>query len=79
MEGLDGQTFTDPAVVKRLARKAQLGEAFKFDRETYKSDGVFRSSPEHGLHMHIYVSIAILVWPLVACFKNSLQKFLCWY
>jgi len=31
--------------VKRLARKAQLGEAFKFDRETYKSDGVFRSSP----------------------------------
>ena len=42
---LNGQTFTDPAVVKRLARKAQLGEAFKFDRETYKSDGVFRSSP----------------------------------
>ena len=39
------RTFTDPAVVKRLARKAQLGEAFKFDRETYKSDGVFRSSP----------------------------------
>jgi len=22
--------------------------------------------------------IAILVWPLVACFKNSLQKFLRW-
>jgi len=42
---LNGQTFTDPVVVKRLARKAQLGEAFKFDRERYKSDGVFRSSP----------------------------------
>jgi len=42
---LDGKTFTDPVVVKRLARKAQLGEAFKFDRDTYKSDGVFRSGP----------------------------------
>ena len=42
---LNGQTFTDPAQVKRLARKAQLGEAFEFDRETYSSDGVFRSSP----------------------------------
>ncbi len=42
---LDGKTFTDPADVKRLARKAQLGEAFEFDRETYHSDGVFRSSP----------------------------------
>ena len=42
---LDGQSFSDPADVKRLARKAQLGEAFDFDRETYNSDGVFRSSP----------------------------------
>ena len=42
---LAGQTFTDPADVKRLARKAQLGEAFNFDRETYNSDGTFRSSP----------------------------------
>jgi len=42
---LNGQTFTDPVVVKRLARKAQLGESFKFDRDRYKSDGVFRSSP----------------------------------
>jgi len=40
---LSGQTFNDPIVVKRLARKAQLGEAFKFDRDRYKSDGVFRS------------------------------------
>lgn len=42
---LDGQTFTDPAVVKRYARKAQLGEVFEFDRETLNSDGVFRTSP----------------------------------
>jgi len=42
---LNGKTFTDPVVVKRLARKAQLGESFKFDRDRYKSDGVFRSSP----------------------------------
>jgi photosystem II CP47 chlorophyll apoprotein len=42
---LDGKTFTDPVVVKRLARKAQLGESFKFDRDRYKSDGVFRSGP----------------------------------
>jgi photosystem II CP47 chlorophyll apoprotein len=42
---LDGQTFTDPAVVKRYARKAQLGEPFEFDQETLESDGVFRTSP----------------------------------
>ncbi len=41
---LDGQTFTDPAVVKQYARKAQLGEPFEFDRETLGSDGVFRTS-----------------------------------
>ncbi|MGA7935517.1 MAG: photosystem II chlorophyll-binding protein CP47, partial [Kovacikia sp.] len=42
---LDGQTFKDPATVKRYARAAQLGEPFQFDRETLKSDGVFRTSP----------------------------------
>jgi len=42
---LGGQTFTEPAVVKRYARKAQLGEPFEFDRETLGSDGVFRTSP----------------------------------
>ena len=42
---LDGKTFDDPAVVKRYARKAQLGEAFEFDTETLNSDGVFRTSP----------------------------------
>jgi photosystem II CP47 chlorophyll apoprotein len=42
---LDGQTITDPALVKRYARKALLGEPFEFDRETLDSDGVFRTSP----------------------------------
>jgi photosystem II CP47 chlorophyll apoprotein len=42
---LDGQTFDDPATVKKYARKAQLGETFVFDTETLGSDGVFRTSP----------------------------------
>ncbi|NEP46365.1 MAG: photosystem II chlorophyll-binding protein CP47, partial [Okeania sp. SIO2H7] len=41
---LDGQTFTNPALVKQYARKAQGGEPFEFDRETLNSDGVFRTS-----------------------------------
>ncbi len=41
---LDGKTFTDPPTVKKLARQAQLGEAFQFDTETLNSDGVFRTS-----------------------------------
>lgn len=39
---LNGQTFTDPAVVKGFAREPQDGEIFKFDRGTFNSDGVFR-------------------------------------
>jgi photosystem II CP47 chlorophyll apoprotein len=42
---LDGKTFSDPAVVKQYARRAQLGELFEFDRETLGSDGTFRTSP----------------------------------
>jgi len=41
---LNGQIFTDPDVVKRYARKAQLGEPFEFDQDTLGSDGVFRTS-----------------------------------
>jgi photosystem II CP47 chlorophyll apoprotein len=41
---LDGQTFSDPQIVKKYARKSQLGESFEFDRETLGSDGVFRTS-----------------------------------
>ncbi len=42
---LDGQEFTDPPAVKRYARKAQLGQAYEFDREATGADGVFRTSP----------------------------------
>jgi photosystem II CP47 chlorophyll apoprotein len=42
---LDELTFNDPAIVKKYARRAQLGELFEFDRFRFKSDGVFRSSP----------------------------------
>ncbi|MBD2039906.1 photosystem II chlorophyll-binding protein CP47 [Microcoleus sp. FACHB-672] len=42
---LDGQSFDDPATVKKYARKAQLGEPFDFDRESVDADGVFRTSP----------------------------------
>jgi photosystem II CP47 chlorophyll apoprotein len=42
---LDGQSFDDPATVKKYARRSQLGEAFDFDTETLGSDGVFRTSP----------------------------------
>ena len=42
---LNGQTFTDPALVKQYARKSQLGEVFSFDRESIEADGVFRTSP----------------------------------
>jgi photosystem II CP47 chlorophyll apoprotein len=42
---LNGVSFSDPATVKKYARRSQLGEIFEFDRATLKSDGVFRSSP----------------------------------
>lgn len=56
---LDGQTFTDPAVVKQYARKAQLGEPFEFDQETLGSDGVFRTSPR-GWFTFAHASFALL-------------------
>ncbi len=31
--------------MKRYARKAQLGQAYEFDREATGADGVFRTSP----------------------------------
>ena len=32
-------------LLRKYARKAQLGEVMEFDRTTLESDGVFRSSP----------------------------------
>lgn len=57
---LDGQTFTDPAEVKKYARKAQLGEPFGFDRETYNSDGAFRTT-NRGFFAFFHACFA-LVW-----------------
>jgi len=56
---LDGVTFTDPATVKKYARRAQLGEIFEFDRATLQSDGVFRSSPR-GWFTFGHVCFALL-------------------
>ncbi|MDB9528002.1 photosystem II chlorophyll-binding protein CP47 [Oscillatoria sp. CS-180] len=54
-----GETVTDPAEVKRIARKAQLGEPFEFDRETLESDGVFRTSPR-GWFTYAHAVFALL-------------------
>lgn len=56
---LDGVTFSDPATVKKYARRAQLGEIFEFDRATLQSDGVFRSSPR-GWFTFGHVCFALL-------------------
>jgi photosystem II CP47 chlorophyll apoprotein len=42
---LNGVSYSDPATVKKYARRAQLGEIFELDCATLKSDGVFHSSP----------------------------------
>ena len=56
---LDGVTFTDPATVKKYARRAQLGEIFEFDRATLQSDGVFRTSPR-GWFTFAHLCFALL-------------------
>ncbi|KAK3424536.1 hypothetical protein EUGRSUZ_F01309, partial [Eucalyptus grandis] len=42
---INGVNYSDPATVKKYARRAQLGEIFELYHATLKSDGVFRSSP----------------------------------
>ncbi|KAJ6818059.1 uncharacterized protein M6B38_408585 [Iris pallida] len=42
---LNGISYSDPATVKKYARRSQFGENFELDRTTLKSDGVFRSNP----------------------------------
>ena len=56
---LDGQTVDNPATVKKVARKSQLGEPFLFDRETLESDGVFRTSPR-GWFTYAHAVFALL-------------------
>lgn len=54
---LDGLRFSDPATVKKYARRAQLGEIFEFDRTN--ADGVFRSGPR-GWFTFAHLSFALL-------------------
>ncbi|QCE14657.1 photosystem II CP47 chlorophyll apoprotein [Vigna unguiculata] len=49
---LNGVSYSDPATVKKYARRAQLGEIFELDCATLKSDGVFRSNPR-GLKLSV--------------------------
>ena len=65
---LDGQTFTDPADVKKYARKAQGGEIINFDGDQStrfgdlalaKPDGVFRTSPR-GWFTFAHATFALL-------------------
>jgi len=56
---LNGFKTEDAPTVKKIARRAQLGELFEFDRETLKSDGVFRSSPR-GWYTFGHVNFALL-------------------
>ncbi|KAA3481147.1 photosystem II cp47 protein [Gossypium australe] len=41
---LNGVSYSDPATVKKYARRAQLGEIFELDHATLKSDGFFYSN-----------------------------------
>ncbi|CAN4123555.1 unnamed protein product [Withania somnifera] len=56
---LNGVSYSDPATVKKYARRAQLGEIFELDRATLKSDGLFRSSPR-GWFTFGHASFALL-------------------
>ena len=70
---LNGVSYSDPATVKKYARRAQLGEIFELDHATLKSDGVFRSSPR-GWFTFGHASFALLFFFGKAClfivFKN---------
>nr|XP_048321779.1 photosystem II CP47 reaction center protein-like [Ziziphus jujuba var. spinosa] len=41
---LNGVSYSDPATVRKYAKRYKLGEIFELDRATLKSDGVFHSS-----------------------------------
>jgi len=53
------QEFTSAPAVKALARKAQFGELFEFDRVKLKSDGVFRASPR-AWYTYAHLNFAFL-------------------
>ncbi|KAL5642676.1 hypothetical protein ACJX0J_003416 [Zea mays] len=72
---LNGVSYSDPATVKKYARRAQLGEIFELDRATLKSDGVFRSSPR-GWFTFGHATFALLFFSdtfgmaLEPCFRD---------
>ena len=56
---LNNRVFKDTPTVKKIARKAQLGEIFEFNRTLLNSDGVFRSSPR-GWYTFAHIIFGIL-------------------
>ena len=68
---LDGQTFTDPFLVKKFAYLAQQGEIFEFNRATLNSDGVFRSSTRGWFAMVLRTHLAWFPHNFPGClFRN---------
>ncbi|KAK1552668.1 hypothetical protein Q3G72_021241 [Acer saccharum] len=70
---LNGVSYSDPATVKKYARRALLGEIFELDRTTLKSDGVFRSSPR-GWFTFGHSSFAMLL-RILADFFSWINKY----
>jgi hypothetical protein len=86
---LSGSQFTSRRTVTQFARRAQLGELVDFDRETNRSDGVFRSSPRgwfafvdylvtkqedgHSVCSHMFRAV-LPVWALVARGEDRLPR-----
>ncbi|XP_060674297.1 photosystem II CP47 reaction center protein-like [Ziziphus jujuba] len=56
---LNGVSYSDPATVKKYAKRAQLGEIFELHHATLKSDSVFHSSPR-GWFTFGHASFALL-------------------
>jgi photosystem II CP47 chlorophyll apoprotein len=77
--GLDRVNFGDPAIVKKYARRAQLGENFELDRATLKSDGVFGSSPR-GWFTFRHDTFALLFFlDTFGMVLEPYSKIFCWY
>jgi hypothetical protein len=73
-------TFTDPATVKKYARRAQLGEIFEFDRATYNQMVFSEASPRGWFTFgHLMFCTFILLWSYLAWCTNNLPRCICWY
>ncbi|KAH0851372.1 LOW QUALITY PROTEIN: hypothetical protein HID58_094795 [Brassica napus] len=65
---LNGVSYSDPATVKKYARRAQLGEIFELDRATLKSDGVFVAVQRLVYFWACFVCSTFLLWTHLAWF-----------